>query len=119
MQTTPRNSRVDCGDAGAAKLLRLCFAQKGFRRLDQQASDKTEIVAHMKVIAPLTSTGPAVCARVVKDSASVLVLRFPHIVFAGSLVQVRIQSRILFGVARRCIAKESEFEIEIEKQEIY
>lgn len=87
--------------------------------MDEQASEETEIVAHMKVIAPLMSTGPAVRARVVKDSANVLTVRLPHIVFAGALVQIRIQSRILFGEARRCIAKESEYEIEIEKQEIY
>jgi hypothetical protein len=87
--------------------------------MDEQASEGAETVAHMKVIAPLTSTGPSVRGRVVNDSASVLIVRFPHIVFAGALVQIRIQRRILFGKARRCIAKESEYEIEIEKQEIY
>ena len=95
------------------------FAQQGFPRIDDQASEGTGIVAHMKVIAPLTSTEPAVRARVVNDSASVLIVRYPHIVFAGALVQIRIQGRILFGTARRCIAKESEFEVEIEKQELY
>jgi hypothetical protein len=87
--------------------------------MEEQVSEVPEIFAHMKIIAPLTSTGPAVLARVVKDSASLLTVRFPHIVYAGALVQVRIESRILFGEARRCIAKESEFEVEIEKQEIY
>jgi hypothetical protein len=119
MQTTSRNSYVDFGNAGAANLVKVGFAQQGLHRMDEQPSEGTGIVAHMKVIAPLTSTGPSVRARVVNDSASVLIVRFPHIVFAGALVQIRIQSRILFGTARRCIAKESEYEIEIEKQEIY
>jgi len=114
VQTNPRNSYVDSGNAAAANLV---TADLG--RVDEQVFEGTEIAALMKVIAPLTSTGPAIPARVVKDSASVLIVRFPHIVYAGALVQVRIESRILFGEARRCIAKESEYEIEIEKQEIY
>jgi len=108
--THPEKHIRDFGDAGAANLS---------RRLDEQASEGTGIVAHMKIIAPLTSTGPSVLARVVYDSASLLIVRFPHIVFTGALVQIRIQSRIMFGKARRCIAKESGYEIEIEKQEIY
>src|ERR1039458_3765418 len=35
-------------------------------------------------------------ARVVNDSANVLIVRFPQTVFAGALVQIRIQRRILF-----------------------
>jgi hypothetical protein len=119
MQTSPRNLYVDFGNAGTVNFVKAGLAQHRLRRMDEQASEGTEIVAHMKVIAPLTSTGPSVRARVVNDSASVLIVRFPHMVFAGALVQIRIQSRILFGEARHCIARESEYEIEIEKQEIY
>jgi hypothetical protein len=119
MQTTPRNSYLDFSYACAANLVKVGLASQGFRRMDEQPSEGTGIVAHMKVIAPLTSTGPSVCARVVHDSASVIIVRFPRIVFAGALVQIRIQTKILFGTARRCSAKESEYEIEIEKQEIY
>ncbi len=119
MQTIPRNSCVDFGNERAANLTNAVFGQQGFRRMDEPASEGTGIVAYMKVIAPLTSTGPSVLARVVNDSASVLIVRFPHMVFAGALVQVRIQSRILFGEARSCIAMESEYEIEIEKHEVY
>jgi hypothetical protein len=78
-----------------------------------------EIVAHMKVIAPLTSTGPSIRGRVVNDSATMLTVGFPHMVFTGALVQVRIDSKIVFGKARRCTPCGSEYEIEIEKQEIY
>ena len=78
-----------------------------------------EIVAHMKVIAPLTSTGPSIRARVVNDSATVLTVGFPHMVFTGALVQVRIDTRIVFGEARLCTPKGAEYEIEIEKREIY
>ena len=79
----------------------------------------TEIVAHVKVIAPLTSTGPSVRARVMNDSPDQLVIRYPHVVFAGALVQIRMQSKVVFGKAQRCAAKGSEYEIEIEKYEIY
>jgi hypothetical protein len=117
MQTTPQNSYLDSVYGGAPNLLKVGIAQQGFYRMDEQTSGEPGIVAHMKGIAPLTSTDNAVRARVINDSASVLIVRFPHIVFAGALVQIRIQNRILFGKALRCIAKESEFEIEIEKQE--
>src|ERR1700684_1233209 len=119
MQTNPRNSYEDFGSAVAANLVKVAFGQLGVGRMDEQASEGTEIVAYMKVIAPLTSTGPSVRARVLNDSAGLVIVRFPHMVFAGALVQIRIHSRILFGKARHCIAKESEYEIEIEKQEIY
>jgi hypothetical protein len=81
--------------------------------------DAPERVAYMKVIEPLTSTGPLVPAQVVSDSDGLLIIRFPRVVFAGALVQVRIQSKVLFGKARRCTASGREYEIEIEKQEIY
>jgi hypothetical protein len=119
MQTTPKNSYLDSGYGGTANLLKAGGAQRSFYRMGEQASGGAGIVAHMKVIAPLTSTDAAISARVMNDSASVLIVRFPHIVFAGALVQIRIENRILFGKALRCIAKESEFEIEIEKQELY
>jgi hypothetical protein len=112
MLTYPEKLTRVFGNAGA-------FAQPGVRRMDDQACEGTEIVAHMKVIAPLTSTGPSVRARVVNDSPSMLIVHFPHLVFVGALVQIRIESRIVFGKARRCTAQESEYEIEIEKQEIY
>jgi hypothetical protein len=78
-----------------------------------------EIIAHMKVIAPLTSTGPSVRARILNDSATMVTVGFPHMVFAGALVQIRIQSKVVFGEARLCTPKGAEYEIEIEKREIY
>lgn len=114
MQSSPKNSYLNLGIAGAANVVEMGFTPQGLRRMDEQG-----IVANMKVIAPLTSTGPSIRARVVKNSARVLTVCFPHIVFAGALVQIRIESTILFGQVLRCIAKNSEFEIEIEKQEIY
>jgi hypothetical protein len=47
MQTTPRNSHVDFGNAGAANLVKAEFAQQGLRRMGEQASEGTGIVAHM------------------------------------------------------------------------
>jgi hypothetical protein len=78
-----------------------------------------ETIAHMKVIAPLTSTGPSIRGHVVNDSATMLTVGFPHMVFTGALVQVRIDSKVVFGEARLCTPKGTEYEIEIEKREIY
>jgi hypothetical protein len=50
MQTNPRNSSfVDSEHARAANLTKLGFAQEGLRRIDERASEGTEIVDHMKV----------------------------------------------------------------------
>jgi len=94
------------------------FASQGLSRIEQVFGD-TELVAHLKVIAPLTSTGPSVRARVVRDSIEMLIIRSPHMVLAGALVQIRIANKVLFGKAGRCTAAGAEYEIEIEKQEIY
>jgi len=95
------------------------FTREPGNPLAQHASQGAEIIAHMKVISPLTSTGPSIRARVVSESEGRLVIRFPHVVFAGALVQVRIQNKIFFGQARRCITSGPDYEIEIEKQEVY
>lgn len=97
--------------------VKAAFARQGLNRIDGPAAGEPELIAYIKVISPLTSTGPSIRSLVLSDSASLLIVRFPHIVFAGSLVQVRIQSKILFGKARRCTANACEYEIEIEKQE--
>jgi hypothetical protein len=108
MQTDREKFMTEFGNAGNTNRLRM-----------QAAFDGPEILAHMKVIAPLTSTGPLVLARVVNASASMLILRFAEIVFAGALVQIRLQGKTVFGIARRCTLKGSEYEIEVEKQEVY
>jgi hypothetical protein len=104
MLTPPEGLMTEFGNA--ANVLKAVF-------------DRTEILAHMKVICPLTSTGPLVGARVVSHSASILILRFAQIVFVGALVQIRMQGKMFFGIARRCTLQGSEYEIEIEKQEVY
>jgi hypothetical protein len=75
--------------------------------------------ARMKVVNPLTSTGPSIGAWVVNESANTLLVRFPRVVFVGALVQVRTRGKIVFGEARSCTFKGSEYEIDIEKKEIY
>jgi hypothetical protein len=100
-------------------VLKACLGGQHMLRLVEPPSDEMDIAAHMKIIYPLTSTGPSLGARVVKNSASLLIVGFPCIVFAGALVQIRMGNKIVFGVARRCTPKGSEYEVEIEKQEIY
>jgi hypothetical protein len=102
--------RETCNPA-TPTMVKAGFAERYLRWMDAQASGATEIAAHMKIIAPLTSTGPSVPARVVYDSASMLMIRFPHVVFAGALVQIRIQSKVVFGLAQRCTAIGPEYEI--------
>lgn len=109
----------DFANPGAASILKAGLGRQYLLRIDEPPSDEMEIAAYMKVIYPLTSTGPSLRARVVNNSAGMLIVGFPCIVFAGALVQIRMQNKIVFGLARRCTPKGSEYEIEIEKQEIY
>jgi hypothetical protein len=109
----------DFANPGTASILKAGFGCQHLLRIDEPPSERMEIAAHMKIISPLTSTGPSLRARVVNDSAGMLIIGFPCIVFVGALVQIRMQNKIVFGIARRCTPKGSEYEIEIEKQEIY
>jgi hypothetical protein len=108
----------EVGNGGTANI-EAALDQQGSLRLDEHGAAATEVVAHVKIIDPISSTGPSIRARVVNDSATTVIINFPRIVFAGALIQIRMQSKILFGKARRCTANGSEYEVEIEKQEIY
>jgi hypothetical protein len=115
MLTHPEKARQDFGTPST----RVAPAQPDLPSVGELPCECAGADARMKVINPLTSTGPSVRALVVNESASELIVRFPRAVFAGALVQVRTQGKIVFGEARRCTSKGSEYEIYIEKKELY
>jgi hypothetical protein len=70
-----------------------------------------EMWARVKVLNPLTSTGPSMHAELIGSSETDLHLRVPRCIFRGSSVQVRTHQGIVFGAVQSCVAAGSEFEI--------
>jgi hypothetical protein len=70
-----------------------------------------EMWARVKVLNPLTSTGPSMHAELISSSETDVHLRVPRCIFRGSSVQVRTHQGIVFGAVQSCVAAGSEFEI--------
>ena len=72
--------------------------------------------ARLKVIDPLLTMGPSAAAEVLSASQSVLRIRVPRRVLAGSKVQIRTEQRILFGEVLSAAAMPAGFEIVVDVQ---
>ncbi len=118
MRIHPEKLRQEFENPGIGHFVNAA-AQLGLPSADEPPPECKGADARMKVVDPLTSTGPSLRALVVYESASALIVRFPRVVFVGALVQVRTEGRIVFGKARGCTSNGSEYEINIEKREIY
>jgi hypothetical protein len=69
--------------------------------------------ARVKVLAPLTSVGPAMRAELVGASDSGLHLRVPRFILVGSAVQIRIRDEVAFGEVRESGAVGGAYEIQV------
>jgi hypothetical protein len=67
--------------------------------------------ARVKVLDPLTSTGPSMNAELISSSKTDLRVRVPRCIYPGSSVQVRTSEEIAFGVVRSCVTAGAEYEI--------
>jgi hypothetical protein len=73
---------------------------------------QTNLPARLKVVDPLTSSGPSISVRV-------LGLKVPHCIYTGALVQVHLMDRVFFAEVRYCISVETEFQIGVRVKEIF
>jgi hypothetical protein len=80
---------------------------------------QTNLPARLKVVDPLTSSGPSISVRVMDVSASGLGLKVPHCIYTGALVQVHLMDRVFFAEVRYCISAETEFQIGVRVKEIF
>lgn len=76
----------------------------------------TPAPARVKVLNPLTSTGPSMHAEILGVSETGLVARVPRSILIGSTVRVRMGENVAFGEVRSCSPRGSEFEIAMEVQ---
>ncbi len=75
--------------------------------------EAAKTMARVKVLDPLTSTGPSMHAELISSSATDLRVRVPRCIFRGSSVQVRTSEGIAFGAVQSCVPIATEFEIEV------
>src|ERR1700722_1163727 len=77
---------------------------------DAQAGTTT---AHVKVLDPLTSVGPAMHAELVGASHSGLHLRVPRFILVGRRSQIRTAGQVAFGEVRESVAVGAMYEIQV------
>ncbi len=85
--------------------------------LDQLTTPQSSAVAVMparvKVLNPLTSSGPSMHGELLGFSDAGLQVRVPRCVLVGSTVQVRTPGRVVFGEVRSSIPAGAQYEIEV------
>ncbi len=67
--------------------------------------------ARVKVLDPLTSSGPSMHAELLSFSDADLHLRVPRRILIGSTVQVRTRGRLAFGEVRYSVSAGEQYEI--------
>jgi hypothetical protein len=77
----------------------------------------TDGPARVKVLDPLISLGPSFQASLVDTSDKGLKLQVPRSILPGSVVQIRLQDRIVLGEVRYCNPSGSEFHIGLRLKE--
>jgi hypothetical protein len=84
-------------------------------KLDEEEAGSPQVnsntAARIKVLNPITSSGPSGPAHLMNASARSLHVRVPRLIFIGALVHVRSSIGIAFGHVRYCIPVGSEFQI--------
>jgi hypothetical protein len=81
-----------------------------------QAGVVAPVSARVKVLNPVSSTGPSMPAQILSFSRSGFQIRVPRCILVGSTVQVRTREKIAFGEVRSSIPAGAEFEIGVEVQ---
>jgi hypothetical protein len=77
-----------------------------------------EMVARIKGLEPLTSTGVPSVAEVLELSRHGLKLKCPRFFVQGTLLQIRIENDFYFGKVRYCVPAGSDHELGVQIQEM-
>lgn len=89
--------------------------QEGERRRYVRVS--VDSTAHVKILDPITSIGPACSAKVLNICWDGMQLEMDRFVCAGSSVQIRLKDRIVLGKVRYCEPNGDKFRTGIHLQE--
>jgi len=74
---------------------------------------RVDIVARLKCLNPLISTGPSARVRIIEISYHGMKLRVGRELLPGGLVQIIVSGRILMGTVRHAQRSGSDFEVGI------
>ncbi|HVO97157.1 MAG TPA: PilZ domain-containing protein [Bryobacteraceae bacterium] len=72
--------------------------------------------AHLKMLDPLTSVGPPHDVQVIEMSRSGLKVRTPRFLIPKTVVQVRLNNKMLLAEVRYCEKKESGYEAGLQRK---
>ena len=86
------------------------------RETPEEPLARKPVPARVKVLNPLSSTGPSMHAELLGVLHQSLWVRVPRQVLAGSTVQVRTSGGVTFGEVRTSLVNGAEFEIEVTVQ---
>jgi hypothetical protein len=84
----------------------------------EQDAGQTRL-AHVKVLNPLSSSGPPSPAHLILATAAGLVLRVTREIYRGALLQVRIDDCISLGKVRSCAAAGNDFLVNVQLVETF
>jgi hypothetical protein len=70
--------------------------------------------ASIKLLDPITSTSPPQHGRVIEISRNGMKLRAQRLMFRRTLIQVRVQGKMVLGVVKSCVRDGDEFQIGVQ-----
>ena len=76
----------------------------------------SEVAARVKVLNPVTSSGPSMHAQIISFSDGGFQVRVPRRILVGSHVQVRTRDTVAFGEVRSMVPAGDEFDIGVQVQ---
>ena len=89
------------------------------RRAVESAAPSHQVApvpARVKVLNPVTSSGPSMHAQIISFSPGGFQVRVPRCILVGSAVQVRTRENVAFGEVRSSVPAGTEFEIGVQVQ---
>lgn len=80
---------------------------------DRRGETRTAIdeAASFKLLDPVTSTSPPQQARIIETSENGMKLRVKRLMLPRTLIQVRMQDKIVLGVVKYCAEDGGEFQV--------
>lgn len=70
--------------------------------------------ASIKLLDPITSTSPPQHGRVIEISRNGMKLRAQRLMFRRTLIQVRVQGKMVLGVVKSCVQDGNEYQIGVQ-----
>jgi anti-sigma factor RsiW len=89
------------------------LSEQVWNAAEQRGETRTAVdqAASYKLLDPVTSTSPPQPAQIIETSASGMKLRVKRSMLPRTLIQVRMQDKIVLGVVKYCVEDGGEFQV--------